>query len=488
MAFTVKAAAISFILILNALCAFADDGHEYGMVIDAGSTHSTIFVYQYALRVTSSNIAPASKPKQIAESEETGPVGALTSQSASDALVMYLTNFTKTKLADDEDRWGEFPIYLKATAGMRILSNDRREEILGYLENSFSNATINPFRFDTTYAIIASGEEEATFDWLGVNFIYDTLVNNDSDYSTYGALDLGGQSTQIAFAAEPGSNILAGFTAVRLWQKTHRLYAHSHLQYGASAIEQRIAQTAYDEWVEAGSNGSVPNPCLNEGYNKSYDVSNAAGSTESVTQIGDAKTDMHGCKRMLKTLLANDTDCYVPDCAFNGVYLPDIPENMTFAAFSGFAYTVGDIGLSSDADLVNISEASEHICGLTWSEMKRSKYNASRFMADFCRQTHYIYVLLHFGYGFPDTDTPIIFTTKHNGSSLTWTQGSILRDANWLPYDLEYNADSSSSEVRTWRAVGISAIVIAALGCGGLVFAAMKLKGKGTDNYNAMYQ
>ena len=68
-----------------------------------------------------------------------------------------------------------------------------------------------------------SGEEEATFDWLGVNSIYNTLVNNDDDQSTYGALDLGGGSTQIAFAAEPSGNILADFTAVRLWETTHRL-------------------------------------------------------------------------------------------------------------------------------------------------------------------------------------------------------------------------------------------------------------------------
>ena len=140
-------------------------------------------------------------------------------------------NFVCTKglLAEALDFVGDnsdnnlFPVYLKATAGVRLLSDDKRVRIIRYVTNTLNNASLNPFSLDESYAIIASGEEEATFDWLGVNFIYNTLVNNDDDQSTYGALDLGGGSTQIAFAAEPSGNILADFTAVRLWETTHRL-------------------------------------------------------------------------------------------------------------------------------------------------------------------------------------------------------------------------------------------------------------------------
>ena len=53
-----------------------------------------------------------------------------------------LVNYAKTILEADENRFSEFPIYLKATAGMRILPNDRRENILNWIANSFSNATI----------------------------------------------------------------------------------------------------------------------------------------------------------------------------------------------------------------------------------------------------------------------------------------------------------------------------------------------------------
>ena len=61
--------------------------YDYGMVIDAGSTHSALYVYKFENRITSDNIPPQSAPVVIAASNDTGPVGELTSQSQCDTLV-----------------------------------------------------------------------------------------------------------------------------------------------------------------------------------------------------------------------------------------------------------------------------------------------------------------------------------------------------------------------------------------------------------------
>merc|ERR1719336_1390106 len=110
---------------------------------------------------------------------------------------------------------------------------------------------------------------------------------------------------------------------------------------------------------------------------------------------------------------------------------------------------------------------------MTWTQLRASKYNTSkteRFLNTFCRSMTYIYVLLHFGYGFPETNTPIIFTTSHNGVSLSWTQGSILRDSNWLPYEVDYVHDESmESEMQAWRAAGITAICVVILATAGIM-------------------
>ena len=76
----------------------ADTEYDYGMVIDAGSTHSALYVYRFELRQTSTNIPPQSSPVQIAASESTGPIGELQSQSACDTLVAVKYNFIQFAL------------------------------------------------------------------------------------------------------------------------------------------------------------------------------------------------------------------------------------------------------------------------------------------------------------------------------------------------------------------------------------------------------
>ena len=377
---------------------------------------------------------------------------------------------------------------------MRILDNSRREEILGYLETSFSNLSINPFLFDTTYAIIASGEEEATFDWLGVNYLYNRLINNDSDMSTLGALDLGGQSTQIAFTPDPNSNILADFTAVRLWEITHRLYTHSFLQYGTNAIRDRIAQLSYNEWINSNlSKSNVTNPCLNNGANDTFKIQNESGIIFESQQFGNAKDNLFKCRSMMRTLLANDTTCYVEDCAFNGVYLAEIPQNMTFIAFSAFGYAISGLNISSTINLDELFNVILDVCNMTLTELRESKYHnkySDGYLDTYCRLTNYIYVLLYDGYGFKLKNTNIIFTNNGpNDKTITWTQGSILRDSNWLPYDLKYinnNDDQLTNQGKMWRTLTITLITVLVVVMIGCLFLIYKLKKHTTSTYRNM--
>merc|ERR1712130_310908 len=212
------------------------------------------------------------------------------------------------------------------------------------------------------------GEEEATFDWLGVNDIWHKL--NNAQQHTLGALDLGGQSPQIAFAPDPQSNILAAFTAVRLYEITHRLYTHSFLQYGTNAIEQRIAQLSYELF------NSV-NPCLNTGVSVNYTIQTVDGQSMDVTQVGNSNVDPFACRTLMRKLLSkNETTCYVQDCSFNGVYLAQIPDNMTFVAFSAFGYAISGLNLSSHIDLGELyNDVTVNICNMTWDELQGSKWN-----------------------------------------------------------------------------------------------------------------
>jgi len=57
-----------------------------------------------------------------------------------------------------EREFGDFPIYLKATGGMRELPLEKREELLKYVRKYLSDKSFCPFFFRDDFARIISGE------------------------------------------------------------------------------------------------------------------------------------------------------------------------------------------------------------------------------------------------------------------------------------------------------------------------------------------
>ncbi|CAN0497545.1 unnamed protein product, partial [Scytosiphon promiscuus] len=70
-----------------------------------------------------------------------------------------LVDFAKDILKDHEKDWGKFPIYLKATAGMRQLSYNDREAILRAVRDFLGDPKTCPFYFQFDQARVISGEE-----------------------------------------------------------------------------------------------------------------------------------------------------------------------------------------------------------------------------------------------------------------------------------------------------------------------------------------
>ena len=103
-------------------------------------------------------------------------------------------------------------LYVKATAGLRLLPVRQAQLLLEAINSGLSNSTRCPFSF--VNARVISGEEEALFGWLSANALLGRLGRAATVQSdTVAWLDLGGASAQLAHALQPGSTTSEESTA-----------------------------------------------------------------------------------------------------------------------------------------------------------------------------------------------------------------------------------------------------------------------------------
>ena len=124
-------------------------------------------------------------------------------------------------------------LYVKATAGLRLLPVLQAELLLAAVGRSLSNRTHCPFSF--VEARVISGEEEALFGWLSANALLGRLDRAATAHSdTVAWLDLGGASAQLAHALLPGSTTSEESAAhlLALASSHVRLVLRSHLRFG----------------------------------------------------------------------------------------------------------------------------------------------------------------------------------------------------------------------------------------------------------------
>ena len=203
----------------------ASTASKYVVVVDLGSSGSRAFVYQFHPdgRVTGSKglkVLPGIS--EIAEARDFGR-----------AATYLAPLFNHTKHVVPSELHSSTPIYLRATAGMRLLPAEVQLELFDTLYTDLVEKRTRPgssrgevgdcpFLLKRSHISTIEGEEEAYFAGLSANYLSGTVdsalrlrsstdgegqkgeENEEQQPRNYvkplGALDLGGASTQIVFA------------------------------------------------------------------------------------------------------------------------------------------------------------------------------------------------------------------------------------------------------------------------------------------------
>ncbi|XP_044096144.1 ectonucleoside triphosphate diphosphohydrolase 1 isoform X3 [Neovison vison] len=221
---------------------------KYGIVLDAGSSHTSLYIYKW----------PAEKENdtgvvhQVTECKLKGPGISGYAKKLSEIDTYLTACMVRATQVVPKSRHQETPVYLGATAGMRLLRIENEQladKVLAVVAGSLSN-----YHFDFQGARIITGQEEGAYGWITINYLLGKFTqkpswlnlrpNEDTALETYGALDLGGASTQITFVPQD-KNIESPSNALhfRLYGRDYSVYTHSFLCYGKDqALRQKLAK------------------------------------------------------------------------------------------------------------------------------------------------------------------------------------------------------------------------------------------------------
>ncbi|CAI9550447.1 unnamed protein product [Staurois parvus] len=411
---------------------------KFGIVFDAGSSHTSLYVYQWPAHKENdtgivSQIHMCEVPGSGISSyvDDPAQAGEVLKSCMDEALSLIPSQQHK-----------ETTVLLGATAGMRLLR--LQNETKTHLILDAVSKTLRLYPVDFQGARILDGMEEGSFGWITVNYLLGTFIQHSyinswihPQQAMFGAMDLGGASTQMTF--QPSGDIEDNSTKMffRLYGFDYSIYTHSYLCYGQDQAMKIFL--AYLIEVNTTS-GNVKNPCYPNGYKAIVTLSSVYNSPCVSTFPGDigANITVEGtgdpseCQMAIKNIF-NFSECSNKSCSFNGIYQP--PVHGKFYAFSAFYYTFNFLNLTYGQPLSFTNSSVWMYCTREWNELSASypTENKKRLL-EYCTSAMYILTLLVHGYKFnSESWNNIRFSKQAGNADVGWTLGYMLNMTNKIP-------------------------------------------------------
>ncbi|KAI0210782.1 Ectonucleoside triphosphate diphosphohydrolase 1 [Lamellibrachia satsuma] len=406
---------------------------EYAVVIDAGSSGSHVRVYNWHERSTSRTKLP--RFNMTTSKQETTSISSYANNL--DGLVKHIGDLVAhAKENVPQTQTDKTPIYLMATAGIRLLMEAKADAVMGKIHTLLSDKAVNPFKFRRIQSRVLSGEEEGVFAWLAVNYLNNVFpvdggplfeesassshtekheVPEDRNTS-WGIVELGGASLQIAFI--PAGSLLANKFPVKVLGTYYPLYVHSYLGVGQDQIIGKIADHLL---AKAGGSAidnanELRNPCMLKDDNDPREMN---GSTIQFMGTWNPTE----CREIFRSILGT-AECSPKPCGNGSVHQTTIPAKMFFD-LSAFAFTIKAIGLLGETfTLSNMTDATMRYCSKT-VYVVRQETGQDNFVSKDCIVAIYMEMLFREVYQFNET-AKFSSGFKINGEEPEWPLGAVI--------------------------------------------------------------
>lgn len=350
------------------------------------------------------------------------------------------------------------PIFLHATAGMRLLRPDKQEKILNEACEYIREKSRFYLPDCKSHVNTIDGDLEGIYGWISLNYLLGALDEpsfhqHGKDHNTYGLLDMGGASTQVVF--QPNSTeskehdddlYLIKLITSGEKELSWKTFSTTFLGYGMNE-----ARTKYVKTLKNGDD-----PCLNSGQTiKSGDqelkgTGNYTQCVETIQPLIAEEANSENCqlnsKEPASCLLSSsmpsfdfDVDRFVGVSGYwditNGFSTPSDSNDDYEAAYNAYDYA-------------SFEKQIKTFCETSWDDLKK-KENVLKFknikkddLKEACFRANWVTSILHKGLGFPiyglhegnnttitslnDNDTfsdPFQAIESINGSDFSWTLG-----------------------------------------------------------------
>jgi len=210
-------------------------GEQYGIIVDAGSTGTRLRIFHYmgtvrrgcqlAARFSRALCLPPHIRELRPPSEEgsrrlrTRPGLSAFANTPELAAKQVADLVHEATLWIPKSAQSETLLFICATAGLRLLPIETSSRLLDAVGSAMRDKARNPFRF--VEARIISGEEEAVFGWLTINYLLGNLDGEQGTQTQYaGWIDLGGASEQVAHTLPESSSGDDGADGCRLARRS----------------------------------------------------------------------------------------------------------------------------------------------------------------------------------------------------------------------------------------------------------------------------
>ncbi|EEH40273.2 nucleoside-triphosphatase ntp-1 [Paracoccidioides lutzii Pb01] len=436
---------------------------RYAVVLDAGSSGTRSYVYRWPDSVKARKSASAkdlaSLPEIITSEKYTKKIHPGIQQSvhgANPSTISGISTFAQNpqdvglehlrpllhhvqEVIPEEDV-PDTPIFLLATAGMRLLPKAQQKSILNNVCTYIRQTTDFLIPDCNQHVQVIEGVTEGLYGWIATNYLMGGFDdsrshNHGKGHHTYGFLDMGGASAQIAFApnATEAQKHANDLTLLRLRSVNgraleYKVFVMSWLGFGAQEARSRYVKALLESSVDEMNKGR-PDPCLHAGLRMSADgtILPPEGPVSGVEPylVGTGKFDQ--CLLQTFPLLEKDAPCPDEPCLLHGVHVPAIDFDVNhFIGVSEYWHTTHGIFDMGDKDdpynFYDYLQRAKDFCSQPWDEIeagvrgqrwggKVSKKTAN----EICFKASWLINILHDGIGIPRSSIgEAEVTTGHN--------------------------------------------------------------------------